>query len=81
MALRFWRSKNAGFRHAVLIYRTMSWSTTPVITVSANINNFHKAITIVWHYRISKLDMISISSHLLVPESIIIKPVICTSAR
>ena len=35
----------------------------------------------VWLYRISKLETISISSDLLVSESIIIMPVVCTSDR
>ena len=54
-------------------------SLTPLILHFSNITVFHQAIKMVWLYRISKLDTISISSDLLVSESIIIMPVVCTS--
>ena len=46
-----------------------------------NITVFHQAIKMDWLYRITKLDTISISSDLLVSESIIIMQVICTTDR
>ena len=56
-------------------------SLTPLIPHFTNITVFHQAIKMVWLYRISKLDTILISSDLLVSESIIIMPVVCTSDR
>ena len=56
-------------------------SLTTVILHFPNITVFHQAIKMVWLYRISKLDTILISSDLLVSESIIIMPVVCTSDR